>query len=296
MKIVSELTGGLGNQLFQYATGFAAAARVEAEFRLDTSHYVGAAERMPFRPYRLDRLNISAAPASAWDMLRVKLATRVRPTSPRHVRVAGTALAFVPKIAVMTDAATGYDPRLVALKRDTLLRGCWQSERFFREYRAKLLDEFTFTSPPRGLNAQLVERITSGRAIGVHFRRTDYLTSDTTLQPCSLDYYARALAWMADRIGDATYFIFSDDPEWVRRNASLPPNSVFITHNHGVDDAEDLRLMMACDHFIIANSSFSWWGAWLSHASGKHVVAPRTWFAQGDGNETDLVPAAWVRL
>jgi hypothetical protein len=100
---------------------------------------------------------------------------------------------------------------------------------------------------------------------------------------------------IANEMEEPTYFIFSDDIEWVKNNLSFPKNSYFIEHNNGLESYNDMRLTSLCDHHIIANSSFSWWGAWLNLKKNKIVIAPRLWFANGDDCST-IVPDGWLRL
>lgn len=280
--IVSELTGGLGNQLFQYAVGYAAAARARVPFRIDVRHYDVVDPNHPSRPFALDHLAITA-PRMAW------LTGKWIGLSKRLQRMPG-------RFDIVVDRAQGFDPRVPAITGDTYLIGCWQSELFFSEYRSDLLREFAFRSPPDARNAGLLAAIRAQPSACVHFRRTDYLGPTTILRPCSLDYYDRALRALEDAVPGVRYFVFTDDPEWVSRNARLPDNSTLVSHNVGAADSEDFRLMSNCRHFITANSSFSWWAAWLSDHPDKQVIAPAVWYESGHGSEADLVPRQWRRL
>lgn len=280
--IVSQLTGGLGNQLFQYATGHAAAARAHASFRIDTRHYDVVDPNYPSRPFALDQMAITA-PRLSW------LTAKWIGLSKRLHRMPG-------RFDIVVDKAEGFDPRLLAIEHDTYLIGCWQTEQFFADRRAELTREFTFRTAPDARNADYLAMIRAQPSVCVHFRRTDYLGPNTTLRPCSLDYYDRALAAMAASVPDARYFVFTDDPEWVSRNACLPQDTTLVSHNVGTADIEDFRLMSHCRHFIIANSSFSWWAAWLANHPAKRVIAPAIWYETGHGSEYDLVPRAWHKM
>lgn len=280
--IVSQLTGGLGNQLFQYAGGHAVAARSRQSYRLDRRHYDVVAEGMPSRPFALRHLAITAPTMSPVTAKLIGLSKRTR-LVPGH-------------FDILIDRAEGYDPRLSARRRSAYLVGCWQSERYFADHRDVLLEEFRFVAAPDARNAALLAEIRSHPSICVHFRRTDYLAPGTLTRPCAPDYYQRALAEFASRMPEARYFIFTDDPEWVSRNADLPLGSTLVSHNVGDADIEDFRLMSNCGHFVIANSSFSWWAAWLATAPGKQVIAPARWYENGHGSERDLVPDRWERM
>lgn len=297
--VISELTGGVGNQLFQYATGHALAKRLRTDFALDIRHFEAheAARKtnpdLPRRPFALDRFAITARPMTSLQRRWVD-ASRLRSSARFVERAIGRFV--VPRIPTVVDRAEGDDPRLHAWRGSAYLAGTWQTEKLFADDRDALLEEFRFRHPPTAANVQLIEQMAASTAISVHFRRTDYLLAETLTKPCSLDYYARAFAIMEGRYPDASYFVFSDDPDWVAANARLPAGARMVTHNVGVDDVEDMRLMSHCDHFIIANSSFSWWGAWLSRHVGKTVIAPAIWFPNGHGSERDLVPTSWQRI
>jgi hypothetical protein len=112
---------------------------------------------------------------------------------------------------------------------------------------------------------------------------------------CGLDYYERAFAYLRERLDGAVAYVFSDDPDWTRQHLRFSCPTVYVTHNLGRSNHEDLRLMAACRHFIIANSTFSWWGAWLGADPGKIVVAPKVWRIDAQGI-ADPVPDSWVRL
>jgi len=141
----------------------------------------------------------------------------------------------------------------------------------------------------------MLARIAVANAVCVHVRRGDYVTSERH-GLCGLDYYREAMAWLQARMSGLEFFVFSDDPAWVA--AHFPRNGAvtLVTHNTGRADAEDLRLMMQCRHFVIANSTFSWWGAWLGQAPGKLVIAPKRWNASEKFSEKDMVPEEWARM
>jgi hypothetical protein len=295
-----ELTGGLGNQMFQYAVGFALARRRGTRLALDLRHYEAPTPAgLPPRPYELGRLSVSAGPVETLDRLRLAGGEmpRSRNLAIRAIRKASQASGWA-RVRRVVDAAEGFDARLASLPPgDVWLSGCWQSERYFAGEREAILREFTFRAEPDPANRTTLGEIESARtAVCVHVRRGDYTRPETLTRPCDPSYYSRALAWMADRAPGATHFVFSDDPAWARDNLPVPPGSTFVTHNVGTNDPEDLRLMARCTHFVIANSTFSWWAAWLGRSPGKLVVAPARWYARPHASERDLVPVTWARL
>ena len=150
-----------------------------------------------------------------------------------------------------------------------------------------------------GLNAELASEIQATVSVGVHIRRGDYVANPIANQfhgVCSLEYYLAAIAKLKEEIGAPRFFVFSDDIGWARQNLRLPDPTTFVDHNGEAHDYEDLRLMSLCKHHIIANSSFSWWGAWLSNNPDKIVIAPERWFRDPSMDPRDLVPEGWHRL
>ena len=158
--------------------------------------------------------------------------------------------------------------------------------------------DFTFRLPLENKNAELAKQINQVNAVSLHVRRGDYVNNPKTTAThglCSLDYYQASIRYVAERVQQPHFFIFSDDIDWVQSNLKIDFPCVYVQHNRGAESYNDMRLMSLCRHHIIANSSFSWWGAWLNPRSEKIVIAPRKWFA----NQTDvqdLFPAGWVTL
>jgi hypothetical protein len=149
---------------------------------------------------------------------------------------------------------------------------------------------------PAELNRQYLNEISSVNAISIHVRRGDYVTDGITNAVhgvCGIDYYREAISYMAAKINDPRFYIFSDDMEWTKAHLSTDPYpAIFIDHNNNVGQ-EDMRLMYSCKHHIIANSSFSWWGAWLNNYPGKTVIAPAQW-SNIPGSES-ILPDSWIK-
>ncbi len=281
--IVTHLVGGLGNQMFQYAAGRALALRRGADLRLDRSAF-GTTER---RAYGLDAFALKAVEAGPGDLpsarrsLRDRLLAKHRPR--RH-----------------QEAGLGFCADVLDLPDGSYLEGYWQSERYFRDQDAAIRADFTLRAPPRHESLPLLARAEAQNSVSLHVRRGDY-ASDPTVQAvhgtCPPAYYAEAVALLKPRVGgDLVGFIFSDDHDWVRANLSLPIETVHVEHNGAEHAHEDLRLMSACRHHVIANSTFSWWGAWLDARDGGSVVAPARWFAADHLDGSDIVPERWIRI
>jgi hypothetical protein len=179
------------------------------------------------------------------------------------------------------------------------LQGYWQSERYFLKHASTIRKDFTFRQSPSGQNADLMRTILDSAAVSIHVRRGDYVSNPKTFANhgiCTPEYYFNAIDIMRQRVPNARFFAFSDDPQWV--TSVLAPRCdgmIVVDHNQAEDSCNDMQLMSLCRHHIIANSSFSWWGAWLNQNPDKIVVAPRNWFANGK-DSTDLIPETYIRL
>lgn len=181
------------------------------------------------------------------------------------------------------------------------LTGYYFSERFFAPWEVEIRRDFAFPLVSDRRNIELLSAIADRISVALHVRRTDYLAaaSANLATVCDLDYYHRGIGYFEDLLeGKAHYFVFSDDPVWARNHLPLPPGRfTVVDHNTGDRAIEDMRLMSACDHQLIANSTFSWWGAWLNDHTDKVVVAPKSWYRNYTGPSEDLiVPGGWVRV
>jgi hypothetical protein len=177
------------------------------------------------------------------------------------------------------------------------LRGYWQSEQYFIDIEDALRKEFRLKEKVSERSRQIANEILSCNSISMHVRRGDYL-SDTVnagLGVCEKEYYYRCMDKIVGTEPDPRIFVFSDDMEWVVKNLRLPYSTTYVTHNGAERDYEDLYLMSMCKHHIIANSTFSWWGAWLGRRPGQIVIAPSPWFRDPAINP-DLIPKDWVRV
>jgi hypothetical protein len=287
--VVVRLVGGLGNQMFQYAAARALAVRAGVPLELDLSWFGSD----PDRHYALAPFSIEARlrePQSS--TLRSKgLLARVS----RWLRIVCKAQG----IPAFREASYRYDARIEHALPPVFLDGYFQSEKYFSTLRQQIATEFMLRDRPAPAAASILDKIASCDAICVHIRRGDYVSSPAANAyhgTCSLDYYYAGLAQVSKGLLRPHCFVFSDDPAWVRENFR-PECPMTLVDIHRIDEAhEDLRLMAACQHYVIANSSLSWWGAWLGAREGKLVVAPLRWFQQNDIDTNDLIPPAWIRL
>ncbi|UAY50996.1 alpha-1,2-fucosyltransferase [Ferruginibacter albus] len=172
------------------------------------------------------------------------------------------------------------------------LKGFWQSEKYFSPIKEEVRKAFTFSIPDDVQNSEVLNKIRSTNSVSVHIRRGDYLAENRNWE-LGIEYYKNALSIINGRQNDCNFFIFSDDINWAKENLAQP-NSTFIDWNKGKDSYRDMQLMSNCKHHIIANSSFSWWGAWLNTNDDKIVIAPEHW--AGMEGTRDIVPGEWIKI
>jgi hypothetical protein len=303
-SVVACLFGGLGNQMFQYAAGRSLAVRTGARLVLDATGFTLPQARRTYalegyalaaearfdgyrHPPRLSAVQFPAPQRSAW----IDRAARLLRARNIPIGRAVGKNAF----SVFNERSFDFDPRFSACGAQTYLVGYWQSERYFSEIADLVRRELSYRRAPDAANAQWLKRIRAANAVCVHVRRGDYLLAAHFKHHgmCSADYYRRAIRLMRERLERPQFFVFSDDRPWCREH--LGDDAVVVDANRPEAGQDELRLMAACRHHVIANSSLSWWGAWLAGSAGQIVVAPTPWFTHR--SETpDLFPAAWMTL
>ncbi|MEY8830876.1 alpha-1,2-fucosyltransferase [Sedimentitalea sp. XS_ASV28] len=276
--ITTRLHGRLGNQMFQYAAARGLSARLGTSVALDTRLALSRGEGVLTRVFDLPLDDPDALPPLKSEAPLRYAAWRL--TSSRFRREKGL----------------GYNPEFERFTDGSYLHGYWQSERYFTHAAADIRRDFTFPAFTTSANADMAARIKDGLAIALHVRRGDYLALGAhTL--CDQAYYDAALARIIQGLTKTpTVFVFSDDPDWVRDNLPLPCARVVVDINGAETDFEDMRLMSLCDHNIIGNSSFSWWGAWLNANPDKRVAGPARWFGDPRLVNPDILPDRWMKI
>ena len=289
------LSGGLGNQMFQYAFGRALSIENNTKFLLDFSSIINHKDNTT-REYELKIFQIDITIATKWKSLKYQY-----PSILNRINIKLNKLCGIPKIFksnVMTERNYSKNKKLL---KNTLIRGYWQSEKYFNIIESTIRKEFTFPKNLDKKNSLLEKRIEGTNSISIHVRRGDYADNPLTNKRhglCSLDYYTNSIRYISNHINNPVFYIFSDDPEWVKNNIIIDYSSEIINWNLGRESYIDMYLMSICKHNIIANSSFSWWGAWLNSNPQKIVIAPKKWFAnEGISTRTnDLIPKAWMQI
>lgn len=289
--IVVKLIGGLGNQMFQYATARTMADNHDARLKLDISGF----ERYRLRRYELGDFNIRAEIAGPDDMTFFRVSLR-RCSIWQCLKRRSFSLSPKP---VFRERAFAYNEELSDIKPPVYLEGYWQSERYFLLNSKAIREDFTLRCDLDGANREMLTHIESVNAVSLHVRRGDYVDDPNTNEfhgICSLEYYRAAIECVADRVEKPHFVVFSDDQEWAGRNISFDYPATFVTLNSKDRGVLDMALMQRCRHHIIANSSFSWWGAWLNPSASKLVIAPKRWFNNVSHDTRDLIPPSWIVL
>lgn len=289
--IITKLIGGLGNQLFQYAIAYRLAKLSGTEVKMDIAG---------FEKYKLHKVAI--------HHLHVNFEQSVIDKNSINKLIHGYGLRSLmkkygllkPRIRIIKDREKGFQQDLITQYReDIYLDGFWQTEKYFKPVENEIREKFRVRTPPSLANQQILAKINDTNAVSVHLRRADYITNPSTLSfhgVCSMDYYKKATDIIQSKLSDPYFFIFSDDIEWAKENIRFSDRQFFADINNADTNYEDLRLMFSCRHHIVANSSFSWWGAWLNPNKEKMVIAPAQWYSNPQFNNSDTIPEEWVKI
>jgi len=267
--VIVRLIGGLGNQLFQYAMARRISIINNEPIKLDIFPF----QQYKLRNYSLMHFNIVESFATIEEIQAIFAAGRVIRESYFH-----------------------FDPQILKAPGNIYLDGYWQTEKYFKDIQATIREEFLIKTPSEQIDLAAAYKIMGCNSISLHIRRADYVTNPDANKVhgcCSMEYYRRAIIKMASVVNDPHFFIFSDDIKWSQANVTIDYPTTFVSQNGPDKNYEDLRLMSLCKHHIIANSSFSWWGAWLSTNKNKIVIAPNRWFQVTDIDTKDIIPENW---
>jgi hypothetical protein len=289
--IIVKLKGGLGNQLFQYAAGRHLAEMHNTVLKLDLSLF----KTYKLHAYSLKPFNISKAVASKGEVDEL-VYQKVSLLKRAFRKLKG----LPPRLAksYIKEKQFNFNPEILNLPDNVYLDGYWQSEKYFADISAIIRNEFRVTSPQDGNNLAYAKEIAATESVSIHIRRGSYLLPpyNSVHELSSLEYYRKSVDHIVKDVKNPHFFIFSDDHEWTRENLKLSYPATYLEQNDAGKDFEDLRLMSQCRHNICANSTFSWWGAWLNENKDKTVIVPEKWFIDPAMNTQDLIPAGWIRL
>ncbi len=282
--IIVNLIGGLGNQLFQYSLGRRLALKNKTGLRLDIFDF----KNYENRSFLLDNFNIRESLATKLEIMRLKFMSSFG-SKPYYEKSA------------IYEKSLSFDPNILHAPANCYLKGYWQSERYFKDIDDVIRSEITLKNPPSPEYLKISQDIHNSNSVSLHIRRSDYLSgkNKNIFAECSPDYYNKAIDEISKKVGNIKLYLFSDDIDWVKNNLQLSYPSEFVSDKK-LPVYEELMLMSSCKHNVIANSSFSWWGAWLNNNSQKIVIAPEKWFLGPEINprfqSSDIVPSSWLKM
>jgi hypothetical protein len=269
--IISKILGGLGNQMYQYAIAKSIAVKNNDSFKLDVS---GFESYSLHNGYRLNLFNIDGDVATHEDIVSLKGHSTVVHKVLKKLNIYKVDTFYREKEITLFD-------KEVFNYSDLYLDGYWQNELYFQDIRDILLTEFTLKDGISKSMISIQEQIENSESVSIHVRRGDYL-NHPDVGVLDVDYYKRAVKLIAERVKSPTFFVFSNDIQWCKDNFTFIDKCHFL--EEGGTELDDMTLMSKCSHNIIANSSFSWWGAWLNNKSNRIIIAPKKWMAINPNN------------
>lgn len=294
--IYTRLISGLGNQLFQYAVGRQVSLLNKAPLKLD----IGFFANQSLRSYKLDVYNINAELATEAEVATLLARYSSRSLTAKVTRRLESRLPKRHRRLFRENEWWIYEPELYQTTSPVYLDGYWQHYKYFENLNPSIREELTLKKP-YPVEAQPIKQAIEGDkgAVAVHIRRGDYITdtnANAFMGVMPIAYYQQAMAYVEARVPNAHFYFFSDEPAWVQQHLLTGSNMSVVEVENGTDYL-DLDLMSKCAHNIIANSSFSWWGAFLNRNPNKLVVAPRQWVVPTETNQKiELIPPTWVKL
>lgn len=289
--IISRITSGLGNQLFQYAVGRHLSLKNKTPLYADLSYYLHQYSDDTSRSFKLGNFS---APYRILQESPVEYMSKATKLLPNR--------SLKPFFLFLKEKQFHFDEQVLRSHAGCLiLEGFWQSEAYFKGSADIIRRDLQLSTTPSPEFDQYLQQIrTTPAPVSIHVRRGDYVNHpefSKTFGFIGLDYYRKAIRYMTKEIKNPHFYVFSDDKDWVRDNLPLPSDSTFVQNTGPTGDVADLVLMSHCKHHIIANSSFSWWGAWLNPNPDKLVITPSNWYKdKPDWDTKDLLPSTWLSL
>jgi hypothetical protein len=292
--VIIKLQGGLGNQMFQFAAAFVLAKKRQTDLYLDLNLYTkkNAQKLITPREYELNIFNLPGKILTKREIKKIQNNKDFRlPIWKLNNKLAYTIYTEIPYV---------YDENLYDVEPPIYLDGYFQSYKYFDDHKDLIQSLFDFE---RKMNHERVSEnlynIINDESVSVHIRRGDYVTDKQTNEhhgTCHIDYYEKSIDLMLKEFNNPHFFFFSDDIAWAKEKFSnLKAKKTFVKENIETDSWKDMFFMTKCKHNVIANSSFSWWGAWLNQNKEKKVIAPQKWLRFNTSLE-DLIPCSWIKL
>jgi len=298
--IISHIKAGFANQLFQFATGYAAAKRIGAKFKLDTTFFDTSDEFT----FKLGNLNIDFELANENEINELKN----KPDAPLFFRALAKLGIFSQyKKSSHIDEVFGFSPdrRIIDISDSKYIFGWCTVLDYFNEYKSDFLKLFSPKTPFSPQANYYLEQIKNSNSVSMHIRRGDYVTLEDFFRVMPVSYYKEASEKILEKEVEPQFFVFSNDLNWAKENLTFLNNAIFVDLNYnktytGKADIEEFFLMKECKHNIIANSSFSWWPAYLNSNPDKIVISPRVWFNnkiyQKSFEDNPLIEPNWISI
>ena len=284
--ILVEICGGLGNQMFQYACGKALALRNRDTLALDLQWY----DTPGRRDFQLRHFKIQYAKCMDEGLLSLRKAWVCRCWYEKLFH----------RNRRLREKSPGYNAKVFNGQGNLYLQGYWQTEKYFVDCKEAIAQDFSLAEKLDERNKDWADRIAASKnAVSIHIRRGDYVSIPANQQlfvELSSAYYQKSIERMQAMLGEINLFVFTNDIPWAKDNLLFDVPMAFVDANDEENGWKDMYLMSLCDHNIIANSTFSWWGAWLNKNRDKIVVAPRRWFKKDDLNHEDIIPNGWIAV
>jgi hypothetical protein len=287
--VIVKLKGGMGNQMFQYALGRRLSHDWNTPLKLDITGFQNQPPNDTKRHYSLDHFNIIEDFATEKEISRFRfrfgIFSRIRDFYKRKI---------------LKQHHVGYEGNILIKKKNVYLDGFWHNEKYFESIRNILLKEFTLKnplSPAAGLAAKAISDA-GDSSVSLHVRRGDFASDSATHKYHGLmttEYYGGAIELLKGKVRNLKIFVFSDDIDWVKNNIPFKDEHFYVT-NSAIPYHQEVELMSRCKHNIIANSSFSWWGAWLNQNPDKIVIAPEKWLAKTGTDFYKEIPESWIKI
>ena len=299
--ITARLMGGMGNQMFQYALGRHLAERHKTGLKLDLSFLLNRLPRKDFifRNYDLGIFNVreNFTFLSRFAMKGSPAKNIAFPIARAYLEIRDI---FDKEYWMREKQDYFFDASVLESPDGVYLDGYWQSYKYFEKIDGILREEFTFKNKLNKEGRLMAWKIKDVNSVCVNVRRADYITNHLNsafFGAISKEYYQKAEEIISSKIDNPHFFIFSDDIDWCRANLKFNRPAVFVGREYASEKWQQyLQLMIMCKHFIISNSTFAWWAAWLSENKNKIIIAPKNWVSGPSINTDDLIPPSWIRI
>lgn len=299
--IIVKITGGLGNQMFQYVLGRSLSIKQKCDLKLDLSWYreydkivdTNDPNKATKRDYLLKYFNISGQILPSWYLSMIKKNSLLRKYHPKVARIIPNKL-FDYNVLIENN----FSWTNIKNQTNYFAIGYWQQSLYFEKHKDVINQDFRLINPMTFVNRQYLDQISSTNSVAIHIRRGDLISkpSGAELQPtCTLEYFYSGITIILNKVKDLSLFIFSDDMEWCKNHFKNKHPIIFVDSIG--NDHEHFYLMSQCKYQVIANSTYSWWAAWLNHYPDKIIVAPKNWYHDAQLNESAMfIPNNWIRI